>query len=295
MAHGVVNISPNFGISCEELLQHVANLRALVSVCRWAWVSNNRQSKPPAESLNLPGRHECEWADESDFPAEKELLRHYGRCLSAVADVDEEGFDDIVLIMSQGNCSTIEVACLPEDGRSPEASTKEAGVLPVLGTVSPESVVCPNDPVLKSFLEKKRLHTIRSLRVETRIDMHRRQIVMNRNALQPFTKEPEQEQAVFAPGNPNRNPIAVLNHRIAGDGLPKQSPDFAFNACHCLKGPPCSSTQIVSRRTHAIADTGLDIDLVRPNSGSQIEEGFPGFLPGSGSVPPFHPSDSGTG
>jgi hypothetical protein len=163
------------------------------------------------------------------------LKGDHGADLSTVKDIEQEGFNDIVFVVAEGNLVTFETMGKMEKTFSPFPGAEEARVFSILRAVRPSSDIGEFDMVTEPFGLKKLLQGFCSPRIKAEVNIGREKVVMDWNSFTPFVEEVEERQAILPSGDSNKNPIAILNQAITVDCLSHQTPNLFFPIGHNLK------------------------------------------------------------
>ena len=107
----------------------------------------NRQSFFLRESLNLFFLEEDHRSDDRHLSLEKGLNREHGADLRAIQDIQKEGFNDVILVVSEGDLMTVETMGNMKNAFSPFPGAEKARIFPILRTVGQPSDVCFFDVV----------------------------------------------------------------------------------------------------------------------------------------------------
>jgi hypothetical protein len=134
--------------------------------------------------------------------------------------------------MAQRNLGAPQFPRFPEKDRPPQPRAKEAGIFAILLPVRPRTVVGAYDFITETLIPEENLQLIGRLRVETRIDVNGEKLVADRNAPEPFTKEPEQKHTVLAPRDPDRDFVTVSYQSVMVNPFSQKPPNFLIRKRH---------------------------------------------------------------
>jgi len=162
------------------------------------------------------------------------LKGNHGTDLSAVKNIKEQGFNDIVFVMTEGDFVTFETMGEMEQAFSSFPGTEETGVFSILRTVRPYPDIRELNVIRESFHFKKILQDFGSIRVKAKVNVNWKKFVMDGNSLAPFMEEVEKRQAIFSSRDPYQNAVSLLDQTITMDRFPHQTPDLFFPVSHDL-------------------------------------------------------------
>ena len=103
VVHGVQDITPNLPVFPVEPLEDIANLLTLARILGGARIDcpgKGSGAVKPADGIAV---QEGEGADHGDLAAEEGLPRKHGCDLGAIENVHEEGLDEVIEIVPEGD------------------------------------------------------------------------------------------------------------------------------------------------------------------------------------------------
>ena len=154
-----------------------------------------------------------------NFAVEHGLTGNHGADFTGITNVQKEGFDDIVPVMTQRELAASHFGGQFKKPLAPEPGTQKAGVFPIFPAMRPHPVVRMFDPQFISHFPAVGSQGITESPFETRINMDGGQFIVNRNSLQPFAQYVHKKEAVDPATEPNGYPVTMGYHPVAMDGL----------------------------------------------------------------------------
>ncbi len=85
--------------------------------------------------------------DDRDLPLKQGLNREHGADFGAIKNIKEKGFDDVILVVSEGDLLTVESMGNAENTFPSLPGAEEARIFPILRTVGQPSDFCFLDVV----------------------------------------------------------------------------------------------------------------------------------------------------
>ena len=95
------NIPLDFFIASIKLIQQLLDLQAFGSFCRWTWIDKIRKCTFIGKTPDTILVGVSQRPDDFELTPKKGLLGNHGTDFSGVTHINEHGFDDIILIMTQ--------------------------------------------------------------------------------------------------------------------------------------------------------------------------------------------------
>jgi hypothetical protein len=195
------------------------------------------------------------------------LKGNHGADLGAIKNVKQEGLNDIVFVVAEGDLIAFETMGKMEQAFSPFPGAKETGVFSILGAVCPRSDIGELDVERESSRFTKFLQDFgspginpstlqpegwsllrvnherafdlalksrawRSRMVKAKVDINWEEIVMNENPFASLMEEVKERQAVLSSRDPHQDSVSSLDQPITVDGFPHQAPNLFFPVRH---------------------------------------------------------------
>jgi hypothetical protein len=135
VVHGVQDVAPDLAIFPIEPLEDNADLLTLARVLRGARIGRPGKTSAAVEPPDCVAVQEGEGTDHGDLTAEEWLPRQHSGDLGAIKNVHEEGFDEVIEVVAEGDLGASQPSSLGEEGGSAAASAKKTGILSILWTV----------------------------------------------------------------------------------------------------------------------------------------------------------------
>lgn len=235
VTHRMKDVSPYLAISPTDSGNKISDLLPLRVPGRRTAGRNDRQADSLGEPLHFGGRDERQRSDHRHFTSEKRLPRQHGGNLGTVADIDEERFNKIILVVAEGDLGAVQLLGLLKECGATEPGAKEAWIFPVLRAMSLAAMIGPQNGIVKTLLLKEFLESNSGLLVKARVDVHGLQMVADRDALQPLTHEPQQQHAVLPARYGYCNPVAIPDEVVVVHCLAHKAADFLVDIGHEVK------------------------------------------------------------
>ena len=141
MAHGPKDITLNFFIGAVKLLKKRLHFFALGIVGAGACVNKFRKFLLSCEFSNQLLIGESQWSNNRKFVLKKSLGRHHGADFTGITYVHEKCFNDIILVMPEGQFRAAEFIGNFKQAFSSQSGAKKAGVFTIFGAMRHDSIV----------------------------------------------------------------------------------------------------------------------------------------------------------
>jgi hypothetical protein len=160
------------------------------------------------------------------------LKGKHGADLGTVNNIKKKGFDDIVLVMAQGDLVAFETMSKMEEAFSPFPGTEETGVFPILCTVRFSPDIGELDVVRESFCFEKIPQDLGPPGAKAEVNVSRHEFVMDGDTSASFMEKVEQCQAILSAGNPHQNAVSLLDQTITVDRFSHQTSNLFLPVSH---------------------------------------------------------------
>jgi hypothetical protein len=120
------------------------------------------------------------------------LKGKHGADLTTIKYIEEQGFDDVVLMVSKGDLVTFQLVGQTEEPLSPLPRAEETGVLSIFRAICFSSNLGEFDVIREVLGFKKVFQDFSSVGVETQVDVNRDQFIIDGYSISSFLKEAEE-------------------------------------------------------------------------------------------------------
>jgi hypothetical protein len=122
--------------------------------------------------------------------------------LTTIKNIEEQGFNDVVLMVSKGDLVTFQLLGQTEEPLSPLPRAEETGILSIFRAICSSPNLGEFDVIGEVLGFKKTLQDFSMSRVKTQVDMNRDQFIIDGYPIPSFLKEAEERKAILPPGDP---------------------------------------------------------------------------------------------
>jgi len=237
--HGFEDVLSYPPVILVQLLDQILYVLSLGGICRGAGVFHHWQFRLPGETLQQIFIRVGEGPDEVKLPLKIRLIGDHGADLPPEKYVQKKSFDDVILIVSQGQFSASVLPGQFKELPAAQPGAKKTGAgLAVVIAVRQEADVRIFDSVRNPFFFEVVLQhlyrlPVRPLESQVHID--------GENEFRPGHEKKgardqlKQGQAVRPARNPHQYTVAFREHPVLENGLLESFPEVKVKFAHFLR------------------------------------------------------------
>ncbi len=214
MAHGPENVALDFPVCGVQRFQHGFDFHAFGNRRTRTRIFEFGKLGPRREFFDEIFVHERQRPDDIKFPFEKRLHGKHCADFSRIAHVQEQGFDDVVLVMAECEFAASEFVGNFEKAFSAQPGAQETRIFAIFRTVPANAVIGSFDPERIPRVSDIFFEFVGETTGETRVNMDRKKRVRYPDTPQPFDQYRQKRKTVLAAGKRHEYSVSVGYHPI---------------------------------------------------------------------------------